>query len=878
MDLNRLTQKSQQAVQEAQSKALRYGHVEVDGEHLLLALLEQQDGLLPRLLARMEVPLASLKSALEQALERRPRVSGPGVEAGKIYVTQRLQKLFVQAEDEAKRLKDEYVSVEHITLALIDEGTSTVAGRLLQQYQVTRDSFLAALTAVRGHQRVTSADPETAYEALEKYGMDLVAQARQGKLDPVIGRDAEIRRVVRILSRKTKNNPVLIGEPGVGKTAIVEGLAQRIVRGDVPEWLKDRSLFALDMGALLAGAKYRGEFEERLKAVLNEIKQSEGKIILFIDELHNIVGAGRAEGSPDAGNMLKPMLARGELHCIGATTLDEYRKYIEKDAALERRFQPVMVDAPSVEDTISILRGLKERYQAHHNVSIQDNALVAAAVLSNRYISDRFLPDKAIDLVDEACAMIRTEIDSMPAELDEVNRRMMQLQIEEAALTKEEDKASQERLEHLRKELADLKEQSEGMRAQWEAEKQAIDKIGKLHEDIEKVKQQIEQARSVYDWERAANLQFELEALENRLKADEAQLREKQAGKRLLREEVTEDEIAEIVSRWTGIPVTRLVEGERDKLLRLDEILHQRVVGQDEAVQLVADAVIRARAGIKDPRRPIGSFIFLGPTGVGKTELAKTLAEALFDTDENMVRIDMSEYMERHTVSRLIGAPPGYVGYEEGGQLTEAVRRKPYSVILFDEIEKAHNDVFNVLLQILDDGRVTDAQGRTFNFKNTVIIMTSNIGSHYLIEGVTHHGELTEQARTAVMREMRQHFRPEFLNRVDDIVLFKPLTIAEIERIVDLLTAELRKRLADRDIQLVLSDTAREFIARKGFDPVYGARPLRRFLQHELETRIGRALIAGNVLEGATIRVDVREDALTTAIDNPQPEAVGALA
>jgi len=878
MDLNRLTQKSQQAVQEAQSKALRYGHVEVDGEHLLLALLEQQDGLLPRLLARMEVPLASLKSALEQALERRPRVSGPGVEAGKIYVTQRLQKLFVQAEDEAKRLKDEYVSVEHITLALIDEGTSTVAGRLLQQYQVTRDSFLAALTAVRGHQRVTSADPETAYEALEKYGMDLVAQARQGKLDPVIGRDAEIRRVVRILSRKTKNNPVLIGEPGVGKTAIVEGLAQRIVRGDVPEWLKDRSLFALDMGALLAGAKYRGEFEERLKAVLNEIKQSEGKIILFIDELHNIVGAGRAEGSPDAGNMLKPMLARGELHCIGATTLDEYRKYIEKDAALERRFQPVMVDAPSVEDTISILRGLKERYQAHHNVSIQDNALVAAAVLSNRYISDRFLPDKAIDLVDEACAMIRTEIDSMPAELDEVNRRMMQLQIEEAALTKEEDKASQERLEHLRKELADLKEQSEGMRAQWEAEKQAIDKIGKLHEDIEKVKQQIEQARSVYDWERAANLQFELEALENRLKADEAQLREKQAGKRLLREEVTEDEIAEIVSRWTGIPVTRLVEGERDKLLRLDEILHQRVVGQDEAVQLVADAVIRARAGIKDPRRPIGSFIFLGPTGVGKTELAKTLAEALFDTDENMVRIDMSEYMERHTVSRLIGAPPGYVGYEEGGQLTEAVRRKPYSVILFDEIEKAHNDVFNVLLQILDDGRVTDAQGRTVNFKNTVIIMTSNIGSHYLLEGITHHGELTEQARTAVMREMRQHFRPEFLNRVDDIVLFKPLTIEEIERIVDLLTAELRKRLADRDIQLVLSDAARGFIARKGFDPVYGARPLRRFLQHELETRIGRALIAGNVLEGATICVDMREDALTTAIENPQPEAVGALA
>ena len=876
MDLNRLTQKSQQAMQEAQSKALRYGHVEIDGEHLLLALLEQQDGLLPRLLTRMDVPVTALKSALEQALERRPRVSGPGVEPGKIYVTQRLQKLFVQAEDEAKRLKDEYISVEHLSLALIDEGTASVAGRLLQQFHVTRDNFLAALTAVRGHQRVTSADPETAYEALEKYGVDLVAQARQGKLDPVIGRDPEIRRVVRILSRKTKNNPVLIGEPGVGKTAIVEGLAQRIVRGDVPEWLKDRSLFALDMGALLAGAKYRGEFEERLKAVLNEIKQSEGKILLFIDELHNIVGAGRAEGSPDAGNMLKPMLARGELHCIGATTLDEYRKYVEKDAALERRFQPVMVDAPSVEDTISILRGLKERYEVHHGVRIQDNALVAAAVLSNRYVSDRFLPDKAIDLVDEACAMIRTEIDSMPAELDEVTRRMMQLEIEEAALTKEKDKASQERLADLRRELADLKEQSGAMRAQWEAEKQAIGKIRELREAIEQIKRQIEQAERAYDLNRAAELRHgQLPELERQLKADEAQLADKQGGKRLLREEVTEDEIAEIVSRWTGIPVTRLVEGERDKLLRLDEILHQRVVGQDEAVGLVADAVIRARAGIKDPRRPIGSFIFLGPTGVGKTELAKTLAEALFDTEENMVRIDMSEYMERHTVSRLIGAPPGYVGYEEGGQLTEAVRRKPYSVILFDEIEKAHNDVFNVLLQILDDGRVTDAQGRTVNFKNTVIIMTSNIGSHYLLEGVTSHGEITEQARTAVLREMRQHFRPEFLNRVDDIVLFKPLTIDEIKRIVDLLTAELRKRLADRDMQLVLTDAAREFIARKGFDPVYGARPLRRFLQHELETRIGRALIAGDVAEGATIRVDVREGTLITAIENPQPEEVG---
>jgi ATP-dependent Clp protease ATP-binding subunit ClpB len=876
MDLNRLTQKSQEAVQAAQTKALRYGHTEADGEHLLLALLEQSDGLVPRLLARMDVPVASLQSGLEQALERRPRVSGPGMEAGKVYVTQRLQKLFLQAEQEARRLKDEYVSVEHLLLALVDEGTSSAAGRLLQQFQVTRDALLNALTAVRGHQRVTSATPETAYEALEKYGVDLVTQARQGKLDPVIGRDAEIRRVIRILSRKTKNNPVLIGEPGVGKTAIVEGLAQRIVRGDVPEWMKDHSLFALDMGALLAGAKYRGEFEERLKAVLNEIKESQGRILLFIDELHNIVGAGRTEGSPDAGNMLKPMLARGELHCIGATTLDEYRKHVEKDAALERRFQPVLVDAPSVEDTISILRGLKERYEVHHGVRIQDNALVAAAVLSNRYVSDRFLPDKAIDLVDEACAMIRTEIDSMPAELDEITRRVMQLEIEEAALTKERDKASQERLEHLRQELTELKAQADAMRTQWEAEKQAIGRVRELREEIEQIRRQIEQAERAYDLNRAAELRHgRLPELERRLQTEEEQLTENQGKNRLLREEVTEEEIAEIVSRWTGIPVTRLVEGERDKLLRLDTILHERVVGQDEAVSLVADAVIRARAGIKDPRRPIGSFIFLGPTGVGKTELAKTLAAALFDTEENMVRIDMSEYMERHTVSRLIGAPPGYIGYEEGGQLTEAVRRKPYSVILFDEIEKAHNDVFNVLLQILDDGRVTDAQGRTVNFKNTVIIMTSNIGSHYLLEGVTSHGEITEQARTAVMREMRQHFRPEFLNRVDDIVLFKPLTMEEIQQIVDLLTAELRSRLVDRNIELVLSDAAREFVARKGFDPVYGARPLRRFLQHELETRIGRALVAGNVLEGGTIRVDIQDNALSVAIENLQPEEVG---
>jgi ATP-dependent Clp protease ATP-binding subunit ClpB len=875
MDLNKLTQKSQEAVQQAQTKALRYGHVEVDGEHLLLALLEQTDGLVPRLLARMEVPIEPLTQALERELARRPQTSGPGTEAGKIYVTHRLQKLMLQAEEEAKRLKDEYVSVEHLLLALIEEGHTTAAGRILQQFRVTREALLEALTAVRGHQRVTSAMPEVTYEALEKYGVDLVAQARQGKLDPVIGRDTEIRRVVRILSRKTKNNPVLIGEPGVGKTAIVEGLAQRIVRGDVPEWLKDRSLFALDMGALLAGAKYRGEFEERLKAVLNEIKHSEGRILLFIDELHNIVGAGKAEGSPDAGNMLKPMLARGELHCIGATTLDEYRKYIEKDAALERRFQPVLVDAPSVEDTISILRGLRERYEVHHGVRIQDNALVAAAVLSNRYVSDRFLPDKAIDLVDEACAMVRTEIDSMPTELDEVTRRVMQLEIEEAALKKETDRASQERLEHLRQELADLKEQANALRVQWEVEKEAIGRVRALREEIEQVRQAIERAEREYDLNRVAELRHgKLPELQRRLHAEEERIAQQHGGQRLLREEVTEDEIAEIVSWWTGIPVTRLVEGEREKLLRLDEILHRRVVGQDEAVRLVADAVIRARAGIKDPRRPIGSFIFLGPTGVGKTELARTLAAALFDTEENMVRIDMSEYMERHTVSRLIGAPPGYVGYEEGGQLTEAVRRKPYSVILFDEIEKAHNDVFNVLLQILDDGRVTDAQGRTVDFKNTVIIMTSNIGSPYLLEGVTAQGEITEDARARVMREMRQHFRPEFLNRVDDIVLFKPLTFEEIKQIVGLLTEELRKRLADRSITLELSEAARELIARKGFDPVYGARPLRRYLQRELETRIGRALVSGDVHDGATIRVEVDGDDLAVAIDNPQREEV----
>ena len=867
MDLSKLTQKSQEAVQEAQTGAAGYGHAEVDGEHLLLALLEQPDGLLPRILARMDVPVKKLISEVEQALVKRPKVSGPGVEAGRIYVTDRFQRLFGSAEQEAGRLKDEYISVEHLALALIEEGNRSEGGKILEQFDISRDR-----TEIRGAQRVTSATPEGSYEALEKYGVDLVAQARQGRLDPVIGRDSEIRRVVRILSRKTKNNPVLIGEPGVGKTAIIEGLAQRIVRGVVPEWLKDRSLFSLDMGALMAGAKYRGEFEERLKAVLNEIKESEGRILLFIDEVHNIVGAGRTEGSTDAGNMLKPMLSRGELHCIGATTLDEHRKYIEKDAALERRFQPVVVDQPTVEDTISILRGLRERYEVHHGVRIQDNALVNAAMLSNRYISDRFLPDKAIDLVDEACATVRTEIDSMPAELDEMTRRVMQLEIEEAALKKEKDKASRERLAGLRKELADLKTDTDAMRARWETEKAAIQDVRGIREEIEQVRRAVEDAEQQYDLNRAAELKHgKLPELERQLKASEAV----QSGDgRLLREEVTEDEIAEIVSRWSGIPVTRLVEGEREKLLRLDEILHQRVMGQDEAVSLVADAVIRARAGIKDPRRPIGSFIFLGPTGVGKTELAKTLAEAMFDSEENMVRIDMSEYMEKHTVSRLVGAPPGYVGYEEGGQLTEAVRRKPYSVVLFDEIEKAHHDVFNVLLQILDDGRLTDAQGRTVDFKNTVIIMTSNIGSHCLLEGVTEQGEIKAGSREAVLRKMRQHFRPEFLNRVDDIVLFKSLTQREIIRIVELMAEDLKCRLSGRRIRLEITKPACEFVAREGFDPIYGARPLRRFLQRELETRIGRALIGGEILDGASITVVLDEDELIVKHENPPTETV----
>ncbi|MGA2224512.1 MAG: ATP-dependent chaperone ClpB [Syntrophobacteraceae bacterium] len=864
MDINKFTTKSQEALQAAETKAIRFGHIEVDGEHLLLAMLEQPDGLASRLFRKMDVPVDRMRERLEDELNRKPRVSGPGVERGKIYITNRLNRLLSDAEEQAKRLKDEYVSAEHILLAFLQEGTSSPAGQVLQQFGVTRDSLLQTLTSIRGSQRVTSATPESAYEALQKYGRELVEEARNQKLDPVIGRDSEIRRVIRILSRKTKNNPVLIGEPGVGKTAIVEGLAHRIVKGDVPEGLKDKSIFSLDMGSLIAGAKFRGEFEERLKAVLTEIKEAQGQILLFIDELHTIVGAGRAEGSMDAGNMLKPMLARGELHCIGATTLDEYRKHIEKDAALERRFQPVVVDQPSVEDTISILRGLKERFEGfHHGVTIQDSALVAAAVLSSRYITDRFLPDKAIDLVDEACAMIRTEIDSMPSELDEVERRIRQLEIEEVALRKEQDKASLERLKALRKELADLRAKSDSMKAQWEAEKESIKKGQAIREKIEKVRHEIEEYEREPNLQKAAELKYGvLPDLEKKLREEEERLSNKQKGFQLLREMVTEEEIADIVSKWTGIPVTRLVEGEREKLLRLDEVLHRRVIGQDEAVKLVADAVIRARAGIKDPRRPIGSFIFLGPTGVGKTELAKTLAEALFDTEENLIRIDMSEYQERHTVSRLIGAPPGYVGYEEGGQLTEAVRRKPYSVILFDEIEKAHRDVFNTLLQILDDGRLTDSQGRTVDFKNTVIIMTSNIGSEYLLKGVIQNGEIREDARASVMDALRRHFMPEFLNRVDDIIMFKPLTMDEIKEIIDLLTEDLNQRLKARRLTLRLTDDAREFIARAGFDPVYGARPLKRFVQREVETRIGRAIIAGLIIDGSTITVDVQDGEL----------------
>ena len=874
MDPNKLTQKSQEALSEAQNAAISFGHQQVDCEHLLLALLQQAEGVIPRILRRIDVPVEDLTGTLEQELQKRPRVSGPGAQSGNVSITQTLSRLLVDAEKEAQRLKDEYVSVEHLFLALLKLESGTAAGRILGRFNIDADGFLNALSEVRGHQRVQSANPEATYEALERYGRDLVDMARGGKLDPVIGRDEEIRRVIRILSRKTKNNPVLIGDPGVGKTAIAEGLAHRIVRGDVPEGLKDRTIFSLDMGALVAGAKFRGEFEERLKAVLNEIKESEGRIILFIDELHTIVGAGKAEGAMDAGNMLKPMLARGELHCIGATTLDEYRKQIEKDAALERRFQPVLVEQPDVEDTISILRGLRERFEVHHGVRIQDNAVVAAATLSNRYITDRFLPDKAIDLVDEACAMIRTEIDSMPAELDAITRRVMQLEIEEAALQKEKDPASRDRLQKLQKELQDLKGEADALHAQYAAEKNAIQDIRALREAIDLVKRQIEEAERAYDLERLAELKHgRLPELEKQLHEHEANLQQGDGAAPLLREEVTEDEIAQIVSRWTGIPVMRLVEGEREKLLRLEEILHRRVVGQEEAVRLVSDAVLRARSGIKDPNRPIGSFIFLGPTGVGKTELARTLAEALFDSENNMVRIDMSEYMEKHTVSRLVGAPPGYVGYEEGGQLTEAVRRKPYSVLLFDEIEKAHHDVFNILLQILDDGWVTDSQGHTVDFKNTVIIMTSNIGAQYLLEGITQDGEITPEASDLVMREMRGHFRPEFLNRVDDIVLFKPLRLEEIRRIVRLQLALIQRRLDERNITLRLDEEAEELIAREAYDPVYGARPLRRFLQRVLETRLARELVKGEIMDGAAVHITVRDGELAIEPETPAGQA-----
>ncbi len=868
MDPNRLTQSTQTALHDAQTKAIRYGQTEVEVEHLLLALLEQSDGLVPRLLDRAEVDTVALREALDRHLQGRPRVTGPGAAPGQVYVSRKLNEVLDRAQQEAERMKDDYVSVEHVVIAILADG-DTAAARLLKEHGLTQERFLSVLTEIRGSQRVTSANPEVAYEALAKYGRDLVAEARSGRMDPVIGRDAEIRRVVQILSRKTKNNPVLIGDPGVGKTAIVEGLAQRIVRGDVPEGLRDKTIFALDMGSLVAGAKYRGEFEERLKAVLQEIVAAEGRILLFIDELHTVVGAGAAEGAMDAGNMLKPMLARGELHCIGATTLAEYRRYIEKDAAFERRFQPVTVDEPTVEDTISILRGLRERFEVFHGVKIQDNSLVAAAVLSHRYISDRFLPDKAIDLVDEACAVIRTEIDSMPQELDEITRRVMQLEIEEAALSKESDAASKERLAALRKELAELRAQADAMTAQWEAERQAIRKVQALREELEQLRREIEQAERNYDLNTAAELRHgRLPELERRLQAEEARLSEKQGGERLLREEVTEEQIAEVVARWTGIPVARLLEGEREKLLRLDEILHERVVGQDEAVSLVADAIIRARAGVKDPRRPIGSFIFLGPTGVGKTELAKSLAEALFDSEEAIVRLDMSEYQERHTVSRLVGAPPGYVGYEEGGQLTEAVRRKPYSVVLFDEIEKAHSDVFNTLLQVLDDGRLTDAHGCTVDFRNTVIIMTSNVGSPYLLEGVTSTGEIDEYARGRVLAELREHFRPEFLNRVDDTVLFKPLTREEIERIVDLQLGDVRRRLSERRIEIELTEDVRRLIAEHGYDPVYGARPLRRYIQHEVETRIARALLAGEIHDGSRVTIDAGEDGLVLRMED----------